>query len=151
MTKPTTDPTDAELLEFVARFAGWTDREIANWRSYLKIMSEYYELPRKESFSGLAILPKLEKAEAKLENGHMPDYLNSVDAWLSDVWPKVMEIDPRGTFAADWVLKLDRVVDNKKYAPPYALAVNATARQRCLALYRALEGKLPTENVHADP
>lgn len=107
------DPTDAELLEFVARFVGWTDLE-----------------PREQAHEALfGINP------AKGLKDLVPNYVESVDAWLSDVWPKVAEIG--------WPLE-DRWDDEiKELVGGSTWKANATARQRCLALYRALDGKLP--------
>lgn len=100
MTRP--DPTDKELLEFVARFVGWDS-------------IEYTILGKPmESTSGRLI----------------PDYLNSVDAWLRDVWPKV-EAQPM--LGCLWMAELERIITHGPIRQ-----VNADARSRCLALYRAL-------------
>jgi hypothetical protein len=115
----TPDPDDKVLLEFVRQFAGWK--------------------PGRGSTAGLWERPV---GAVYCTGESIPDYLHDLNAWHKDVWPKILEIDPRGTFAADWVLKLDKVIDKTKYAPPYAIAVNADARARCLALWRALDGQL---------
>lgn len=61
-----TDPTDRELLEFVARFAGWTELK---WSDPDWVCGFHAETNR------ISVLP---------------NYLHSVDAWLRDVVP-VME------------------------------------------------------------
>lgn len=77
-------------------------------------------------------------AQACLETGDVPDYLHSVDAFIRDVWPKVKE---RPTLSRIW---LDRFLE---YAAERDSAddINADARSRCLALYRALDGTLPEQ------
>lgn len=57
------------------------------------------------------------------------DYLRSVDAWLSDVVP-VLNRTP--TLRLRWAIEMAEFPDE----------LNADARSRCLALYRALNGKL---------
>ena len=132
-----TDPTDKELLEFVARFAGWTEADIEAWNTYQKIADEYARLPRRESFSGLAVGSRLEKAEEKLERGHMPNYLHSVDAWLRDVWPKVKS---EANLPRKWMRQMLHISATQNWDS--ADDVNADARSRCLSLWRALEGRL---------
>lgn len=106
-------PTDAELLEFVARFAG------------LK-----YVLIEKDG----TVTHQLENDSRDYP---VPDYLNSLDAWHRDVWPKIHD----DRYEVDWWAELVELIGNVggcdwKYA-------NADARSRCLALWRALDGKLP--------
>lgn len=104
-----TDPTDKELLEFVARFAGWRDLQLR----------------------GRSIL--FGKQDTAIEY-EIPDYLRSVDAWLRDVWPVVH----KHRLADKW----HRAFLDLDIGRSSADDVNADARSRCLALYRALEGKL---------
>ena len=115
MTRP--DPTDAELLEFVARFAGWTELTSEAGIVYGVPPSNY--------------------------KGHcftmMPGYLNSVDAWLRDVWPKMLFT---AALQQKWMDELERLLVNTNATWRCRIA-NADARSRCLALYRALEGQLP--------
>ena len=104
-----TDPTDKELLEFVARFVGWDS-------------IEYTILGKPmESTSGRLI----------------PDYLNDLNAWHRDVWPKVLELENSDRIQKYWFsdmeYRLPFTVDRR-----FAAIANADARSRCLALYRAL-------------
>lgn len=65
---------------------------------------------------------------------HVPDYLNDLNAWHRDVAPRI-EADER---------LADEVQTQLWAMIPYRnKIINADARYRCLALYRALEGKLP--------
>ena len=119
MTRP--DPTDKELLEFVARFAGWgnlgTHDGMFGRSEFLMGWKEGRKMP-------------------------VPDYLNSVDAWLRDVWPKItQDSDLIGGPAHRWYRELCTVCGAVECAEPFI--ANADARSRCLALYRALEGRLP--------
>lgn len=114
MTTETKTPTDAELLEFMAEFVGWT--ELGHPLNKPEMLWGYS--PHHDRCHKRAVL----------------DYLSSVDLWLRDVWPKISE---------------DRQLEARWFAyvlNPFAIiahAINATARDRCLALYRALDGKLP--------
>lgn len=110
-----TDPDDRKLLEFVAAFAGWTNLR---------------EHPESGHFigtdpHGFYIL--------------CTDYTKTLDGWHRDVWPKISADHKtvyvwHGTMVNDYERELGQ-----------AGIMNATARQRCLALYRALDGKLTTE------
>lgn len=102
------EPDDRELLEFAARFAGWRELKRYGDRPELCGRHDDYE-----------------------EVEEIPDYLNSVDAWLRDVWPKVAAMQ----FLSEWYSEMN--------LGTAAANCNASARQRCLALYRALDGKLP--------
>lgn len=112
-----TDPTDKTLLEFVARFAGWFELSwskgpLGEWPE--ETLVGYYD---------------------KYSTSKVPDYLNSVDVWLRDVWPKVFIF----RLCDKWM----RAYLNDHPAQGSAADMNADARSRCLALYRALEGRLP--------
>jgi hypothetical protein len=67
-----------------------------------------------------------------------PRYLQDLNAWHSDVWPKVEAcgIDFEHHFA-------DALDDYLESLGVPFWTFNASAKTRCLALYRALEGKLP--------
>lgn len=103
------DPDDKTLLEFVARFAGWTELTSEAGRIY-------------------GVPPSHYKGHCFTE---LPDYLHSVDAFIMDVWPKMTL-----NLGAKWIREMS-------HTHGIAGAANADARSRCLALYRALEGKLP--------
>lgn len=108
-----TDPTDAELLEFVARFAGWRDFDHG---------------PGKQVWG-------FTDNTGPSQWLQVPDYLHSVDAWLRDVWPKIEAIPMLDCI---WLANLELIITHGPIRH-----VNADARFRCLALWRALEGKLP--------
>jgi hypothetical protein len=63
----------------------------------------------------------------------IPDYLNDLNAWHGDVWAR---IDQEHDLKKKWW----GCLHSEGYAWDDA---NATARERCLALWRALNGKLP--------
>ncbi len=112
-----TDPTDSELLEFTARFAGFT---------------RIGPTPQPDGtlwgeFEGRWVL--------------VPDYLHSLDRWNSDVWPKVRNT----SIAGQWGFCLDAVLGPQDAFP--SDIHNADARSRCLALWRALDGRLPGERT----
>jgi hypothetical protein len=129
------DPTDAELIPFIAKFTGWTDKDLKAWDAYKKILDEWNALPRRESFSGLAVGERLERAQEKLEQGEMPDFLHSVDAFLLNVWPRASR-----TCSLRWSEELIKLVGDRGDQ-----LATASARSMCLALWRALDGKLPGE------
>jgi hypothetical protein len=63
-----------------------------------------------------------------------PDYINSVDAWLRDVMPVVKKhykLDQKLNFVLT-----EQILDGVLWG------WECSAKHRCLALYRALEGKL---------
>lgn len=64
------------------------------------------------------------------------DYLGSLDAWHRDIWPIIAS---DGVLGRNWYPALAGVLNSCQL---WDLA-NADARSRCLALYRALDGKLP--------
>lgn len=66
----------------------------------------------------------------------VPGYLNSVDSFIRDVVPK---IEQQKKLTSKWCSRLQDIVGWYAIAP----LMNASARQRCLALHRALDGKLP--------
>ena len=103
-------PDDRTLLDFVAQFVGLP-------------LEVPMPMTGRDDFTSYR------------RNPDIPNYLNSVDAWLRDVWPAVT-----GLQARDWYPKLAKVMDSCQL---WELA-NATARQRCIALWLALEGTLPT-------
>jgi hypothetical protein len=106
-----TDPTDAELLEWIARFAGW--------RNF-----------KQRTIAGSRPIGVFGNEE---EHRGVPDYLNSVDVFLADVWPKIKG----GIVEWDWCDELELLHEGT------IDLINASARSRCFALYRALDGKLP--------
>ena len=112
------DPTDEELLEFVAMFVGWTDLQWAN--RYLRSNAPDATLGGWRDGKGMKI----------------PDYLNSLDAFARDVWPKIREDQ---SLRVKWIWGFDTL--------DICDLMNADARSRCLALWRALDGKLPEEKT----
>lgn len=118
------EPDDKTLLEFVARFAGWT---------YVREYTGY-------GFDELAFLVSVWKRGTE-RTQTLPDYVGDLNVWHCEVWPKI---------AADhatvlgWYAKM-----TNDFAPALGEAgiLNADARQRCLSLYRALDGKLPGETT----
>ena len=98
------EPTDEELLKFVATFV---------------------DHPRTR--------PGYRDVYDNDNTALIPDYLNSVDAFIRDVVPKMNQEQED-----DWVWEFDRIVIGSMGA-----IINGSARSRCLALYRALDGKLP--------
>ena len=133
------DLTDDELLRFVAEFAGWengTGRVVG--------------LVKKPDGSGY-VMPC-----------NIPNYLGSVDAFIRDVVPKMiqMKLEKRIEFS----VCLGRVIEDRTEVGPRSeeghgydgcLVTNfaglwnatsiATAHDRCLALYRACGGKQPAK------
>lgn len=114
----TPDPDDATLLEFVARFAGWSGMELTK---DFKPSDLKFGMKDKGPFQ------------------QIPDYLGSLDMWHRDVWAKIKTDDQ---LADIWAYDLCRAV-----GPIQGNYLNATARERCLALYRCLDGKLPGETT----
>ena len=120
MPDETQDPTDAVLFRFVAEFCGWRN---VSWNDKIRFWEgDPIGNPRT----------------------YLPDYLGSVDAWLRDVWPKVVG-KKRQT---NWFYCLEFFVP-EDVERRFAFAANASARARCLALYRALSGVLPKETQDA--
>ena len=121
------DPDDKTLLEFVARFAGWDDLVWGPASGQLRTRQNVsHSIPDNDAY--------------------VPDYLHSVDAWLRDVWPKV-----EGMLSIDWLIEMVKLhnpncrrIRPSRETPRFRelRLINADARSRCLALYRALEGRL---------
>ncbi len=112
-----TDPDDKTLLEFVARFAGWRNLEFHSCEPAILMMTH---------FSGIG--------PEDCNESMVPDYTRTLDGFHRDVWPKIKD----KPIEWDWANRLAKI---------YSLTVemvNASARNRCLALWRALAGKLPT-------
>ncbi len=108
----TTDPTDAELHEFVAHFVGYKNL----WRD------------------------KSDQSIWSREPGGsvpVPDYLHDLNAWHRDVWGKIETTN--AWLSAEWSFAMDDIYGDGNHAKKH----NADARSRCLALWRALGGKLP--------
>lgn len=110
-------PDDKTLFEFVARFAGWMDFD------------------RGPTGTGG---PVATRAGMAGRQNAVPNYLRSVDAWLRDVWPKVEALGDQLKFA--WLHNLPTPTMD------WTQMVNADAKSRCVALWRALDGKLPITN-----
>lgn len=109
-----TDPTDDKtLLEWIARFCGWHDLQTQPGVTLFGCLHPKHPFP-----------------------SSVPDYLGSVDAWLRDVWPK---IEHKANLKTEW----DRLLGAIVLSEFVANRINADARSRCLALWRACEGKLP--------
>lgn len=106
-----TDPTDEELLRFIAAFAGWK-----NLREH-----ESGHLCGEDPAGFCNVL--------------LPDYTKTLDGFHRDVWPKIDTKQKRCL----WDIELASIVRSEIIAD----RVNAPARERCLALWRALDGKLP--------
>lgn len=109
------EPTDSELWKFVAEFVG----RFSGIR---------------ETGTGLLLY----NVRSKTDWQPVPEYLESLDAWHSDVWTK---FKANKSSTCVWKTELARIIASDIIAD----RVNASARERCLALWRALDGKLPTE------
>lgn len=114
------EPDDKTLLEFVARFVGWT----------------------KLQFTESGIL--LSDVRSRQDYSIVPDYLSDLNAWHREVWPKVISLG--NGIDELWQIELEELL-KIAHAGYQNRASNADARQRCLALYRALDGKLPRETT----
>lgn len=108
------DPGDAALLGFAAAFVGWRDLTSrgGQWEGIRRgyVMDNWIRVP---------------------------DYVNDLNAWHRDVWPKIAR--DGDDLKRYWFIKLGLIVPGT----PYSDKANASARERCLALYNALGGKLP--------
>ncbi len=120
-----TDPDDKTLLEFTARFCGWREVMFYGGRPELCGRHDDYE-----------------------EVEQIPDYLHSVDAWLSDVWPKVKDSGIMHRVASFVLHKSG--YDGRGQLNFVEVGLDADARSRCLALYRALDGTLPQPEPKAE-
>lgn len=115
-----TNPEDKELRKFVVEFAGWTK---LNWHEAYR---EWYGA-RPDNPTGPA-------------HYCSPAFTRSVDAWLLAIWPKIVE---KGEdFIDRWALCLEEIC-NEVYtdgAPraDWGRIANASAQQRCQALWNAL-------------
>ncbi len=107
----TTDPSDEVLLRFVAEFCGWRDLHIIHPWGLSGIN------PERDG-----IVP-------------VPCYLESLDCWHRDVWPKIDTQSKR----CNWDVELAFIVQSSLICD----RVNATAHARCRALWEALGGVLP--------
>lgn len=123
------DPTDKELLEFVARFVGWTE---IKWDIACGAWGMGPDVVRK--------------------NKPTPEYLIDLNAWHRDVWPKIAKQTRTIDLAWAWHKRLAIIVDgmaidSEAHGPWNA---NADARSRCLALWRALDGRLTDTGEHQE-
>ena len=109
----TDNPTDAELLRFVAEFVGFRDIEQRKIGDVLSTMGY--------------------RSDGPYGYEAAPDYLNDLNAWHRDVVPKMDSCNLRD----DWIIQLDNICDT------WFASMNSTSRQRCEALWLALDGKLP--------
>lgn len=115
---------DKALWKFVAEFVGW---ENLNWHEPFSVwFGSRPKEPDGPSHYGV------------------PMFVQSVDAWLFAAWPCLQQLGP--DTCRLWLHKLNRM--HTGGGPVYVgfsdpQVPNATAKQRCQALYEALDGKLP--------
>lgn len=65
----------------IAEAVGWTKQEVEASQCVRKLVAEYRRLPRKDSFSGLAIAEKIEKAECSEHyRGDLPNFCSDLNA-----------------------------------------------------------------------
>jgi len=109
------DEKDQALLELIASYAGWYDFEPCPVTKF-------------HSWSGLllAFHPKNSCAWRT----PVADYLNGLDEWHRDVWPKLKEDDE---LAMHWAIQLSKLESPGMFQD----FMNASARSRCLALKAA--------------
>ena len=105
-----TDPRDAELEAFITKFVDWKPCEFI------------------KDFTGKT-LPQ-----------YPPRWLVDLNAWHSQVWPKINHQSALRGMWADEMMFMGCWGDDPSRV---SVVMNANAKSRCLALYRALEGKLP--------
>ncbi len=115
------NPSDEELLRFIATFAGWHRLHMGKVHGG-EDGSEY--------LCGF----QTEKETVFEWSQQVPDYLHDLNAWHRDVWPKISTLT-----VGRWMADLRNIL--KDGAP--SVLTNADACYRCLALWRALDGKLP--------
>lgn len=110
----TNQPSDEELLRFVAGFAGW--KEVSRSLLSNKLQGAFRDAT---------------------EATEVPNYLASHDAFRADVMPKI-ECQVSEKFC-------------KQFQGMSALTlIGLSAKDRCLALYLNLDGKLPGEETPAE-
>lgn len=110
------DPGDAALLGFAAAFVGWRD---------LTSRGGQWEGIRRGYI---------------MDNWlQVPDYLGDLNAWHRDVWQRVRTIEGGASIEDAW---FNAARENEGPGLVSSL-MNISARSRCLALYIALDGKLP--------
>jgi len=112
-------PNRNQLWMFIAKFAG---------HNHVKFRRH------KDGLWAIKILGQGSKGPIK-DIYQVPNYLESLDAWLRDVWPK---IKPNQDLVDSWVYE----VYFSPLNPQHDTHLNASAYVRCLALYDALEGVL---------
>ncbi len=106
-----TDPTDFDLLEFVARFVGW---------EHLKWMNS--------PISGAWLAGD---GLIRDPDGEVPDYLHDLNAFSHDCFPKIREKMLEHKWATALQLHCTGTIA--------AFIANASAREKCLALWHVLQ------------
>lgn len=124
------EPTDAQLLEFTARFVGWTSLQDED----TAIKSRW------DSSDAQTCCHQLcgRRPEGVHDRDVVPDYLHDLNAWNRDVVPALEKLMKKAREA--WYMHLLGLCTDTSW-----YTANADARSRVLALYRALDGRLPEQ------
>ena|SRR3990167_7125551 len=107
--------TDLELQTRVAEFVGWTELHTED-------VSDPHSATRCIMLCG-------RRPGGVHARDIVDDYVNSVDAWLSDVAPQMS-----GLTRVSWINRMSKIFDTRIFD-----AINASARDRCIALVKMLD------------
>lgn len=110
------DPDDTTLSEFMFRFVGWERENPDNPYWWVR---ENHNTSLREC---------------------IPNYLEDLNVWMKDIWPKICTLGIQYD-VCHHVLNINGY-DGRGTYNFVQVGLEASAKDRCLALYRALQGQL---------